>query len=142
VPGASWLEWLTLGVAVRGLVTWQQRSRDERAGNCYEVAFWFFIESGIPAAGSKLVHGFPVYQQPGKDYGKLFGHAWVEAQHPVIGTLCLNTIDLVWVPAPTFYRLGRIDAGLCHLYTKAQALQMVVEHETYGPWENGPPGAL
>lgn len=131
---------------------------DDRRGRCYELALEaFVVGEGLELPdGAVLVHGYPRLQG-GEFEGSKYGHAWIEwhekVEHPMFtddgGKPVVFQIHTVWdavsetsLPAPLYYKVGQIDPDECVAYSRAEAREMIVEHETYGPWEKIPDDAI
>jgi hypothetical protein len=120
-------------------------STDDRRGRCYELALAAFLVGEGPElpAGAVLVHGYP-HLQGGEFEGEKYGHAWIEWHEKVEHPMFTDDGDkpVVFQPAPLYYKVGQIDPDECVTYSRAEAREMIVEHETYGPWEKIPDDAI
>lgn len=105
-----------------------------KKGNCFENAYKAIMD--IESCGHnlhlidgwKVAHGI-VKGTAGVVLGQRYSHAWIETDDLVYnaetGNLFLRDL---------FYRFGSIKEVF--RYTKAEVLEMILEHEHYGPWEN------
>lgn len=95
-------------------------------GDCYESAFRqisHFANQEI--YDFSLVHG-TVYSVP---WEKRIGHAWIETGDIIIDA----TINFAG-RKENYYKIG--NATVDKRYTTKEALEMVVEKGTYGPWND------
>lgn len=76
------------------------------------------------------VHGLPTGQ--GGEAAKVgkYPHAWLEL---VGADLVYDTVAAVMVPKGLYYQAGEIEYAL--QYTVEEVRQQMLEHETYGPWD-------
>jgi hypothetical protein len=118
----------------------------KRDGDCYETAAHMVIPqinalSPVPLIdGGWLVHGFPTLQrEPFRQYG----HAWVEREEDGVTWVYdfANGGDLR-VPAALYYAVGNIEPEYVCRYSARAACKMIVDHEHFGGWHDGPEGAL
>lgn len=104
---------------------------DSGSGNCYRVA----AETVCQVAPTLLVcHGEPVGTGPA-NFGRRFGHAWIET---VDGSWAIDLSNGSEVVAPRadYYRIGRIDPTQVRRYTYDETLAALTEHGHWGPWED------
>ena len=77
-----------------------------------------------------LVHGWVTRPTDGRRHE----HGWVEMiLHELVVDFSNGHHSII--PKELYYRAGCIDEDELVTYTEAQAKRMMVEHETYGPWE-------
>ena len=120
-------------VASRVAAAWLGRTAARRkrpaTGDCYEAAGRYIIDNYDP--GLRLVHGEVAGQGPLE--GMTVGHAWVLDGDMVIDRA--NGRDLR-IPKVVYYAMGAIDQiDNVHVYTQKQAIQQMVQHEHFGPWD-------
>lgn len=114
-------------------------------GNCYADCM-VLLEAVYHKHGGTLCHGYPRLAAAcgAVPAGTPYGHAWLEV--PLDGLpwpVCVDHMHPTTpVPMPTFYTAGRIDPAWVRRYTLAEARRAMLEHEHYGPWHDGPPGAV
>lgn len=97
-----------------------------KGGNCYEVHGHAIL--GLGLAGDHewlLCHGTVYHKAVG-----WHGHAWLELNGTCVDMANGNATEQ---PHELFYCLGRVKD--VRRYTARQAGTMMLEHETYGPWE-------
>jgi hypothetical protein len=104
-----------------------------RTGNCHEDAF-----NKITGFGDKyewtLVHGMPLGAGgAAKDVGR-YPHSWLERDHVAGHTVVWDPNTGGEYPAGFYYAAGNIVVDDCIRYTKREAMEASMEHETSGPW--------
>lgn len=121
-------------------------------GDCFQVAY-DLVTSGELGENALLVHGLPIGTGL-RNLGQRYWHAWVEITErtvipPGLGVpeqhreITLETVidrsrDQDWsLPRGLFYNVGRLDEERVWRYTRAEALVLGLETETYGPWVDG-----
>lgn len=104
----------------------------KRKGNCWVTAFNGLITPPLgPIAGDvELVHGMPTGTRGEAAKVGVYCHAWLE--YPAM-ELVYDTEQGCLVPKDAYYLVGKIEYAM-H-YTRNDALKMVHEHGTYGPWD-------
>jgi len=97
-----------------------------KGGDCFESAAKYVIDNAIFKKNKLvLVHGQVAGQGPLE--GIRFGHAWVEKGSTVANG---KHIEL---SKSFYYALGKV--GKTFRYTPKEVREMLLKHETYGPWE-------
>ena len=105
------------------------RRKRPATGDCYEAAGRYIMDNYDP--NLRLVHGEVAGQGPLE--GTTFGHAWILDGDMVIDRS--NGRD-IRVPKVVYYAMGAVDQiNNVHEYTQKQALQQMVRHEHFGPWD-------
>lgn len=101
-----------------------------KGGDCFESAANYVIDNSIFKKNEKLilVHGEVAGQ--GELEGIRFGHAWVEKGSTVIEVANGKHLEL---PKVLYYALGQVSKT--YKYTPERLREMLLKHETYGPWE-------
>ena len=99
-----------------------------RRGRCYENAFLFLEGVARQQPGARLCHG--IVRQTGEPEVWM-GHAWVELGGVVFDPTGLGVSP---IPKDQYYRVGHVQYVV--RYTLAEARQMVVRYELYGPWDS------
>ena len=94
-------------------------------GNCYEDCLRFLLKSP-GRAELVLVHGEPTLTVAPFIQ---FGHAWLE-----LGPLVLDVTAKSTVLRDVYYRAGKIDPNKCSRYDLPEAVRMMHQHGTFGPW--------
>lgn len=110
------------------------RGTAPRAADCYKDAFGFVISYGAEDEKNIiLAHGIPTLRDPKthESTGVRYGHAWVE----VGGAVVLDVVAKTHVPLDLYYEEGNINPDEVVRYTRSEARAQVIEHETYGPWD-------
>lgn len=113
-------------------------------GNCYEAAFLVFIDlvSQNPRLKrtTRLVHGLCRNASEGPDGGRWMGHAWVECNDRGRVT-CIDASGLkhgrplAVSPRDTYYEAGTVQTRHLYRYGAKEAVRLMQEHDTYGPFE-------
>ena len=126
----------------------------KKLGNCYKIAANLVLDwriSGEADAAAKenreifLVHAEVFHPKTG-----WHGHAWAERDDDLTATVDLydgllcaypsrirNAYDFsgkvhVIVPAALYHYMGSVRS--VHYYTPDQTAELLLRHETYGPW--------
>lgn len=111
-------------------------------GDCYESAInamvhckWKHLMDSLPKgrAGWRLVH--TLCRGGGPIEGIRFGHAFlINRRYELVLDLANGRGGLI--PAERYYELGDIRPGTfpCYEYSFRKMQEMMVKHETYGPW--------
>ena len=103
--------------------------RRRRNGDCYAAAGRYIMDN--PDSHLQLVHGEVSGQ--GALEGTTFGHAWVLDGDQVIDQSNGRNLRL---PKVIYYALGGIDRiDNLHVYSREQALDRMLKHKHFGPWE-------
>jgi len=97
-----------------------------RKGNCWQASYQKLIDLNDPTV--MLVHGLPVGQNGDAAKVGFYPHGWLECG----GLVWEPSLDK-WMPRSFFYQLGNIDYSIA--YTRTRAMNLLVEWETYGPWD-------
>lgn len=84
-----------------------------------------------------LVHGFPRLRDKGPNFGRLYGHAWIE-----VGDLCWDPSTGSFITKRLWYEVGKVDPGLCLYVPGREVLATLIDRECWGPWADIPDGAL
>jgi transglutaminase-like putative cysteine protease len=111
----------------------------QERGDCFESAvnLMMTMRRVDPESSYTLVHGYPTGQGP--IAGIKHAHAWVEVQDPDGGPVWVldeSNGRSVHMPAAVYYYVGQIDPDECRRYSFESMATTLLEHETYGPWEN------
>lgn len=101
-----------------------QRQKWKR-GNCYQDACHYVLFENREAI---LCHGLCM-GQGGDVAGLWHGHAWAEVTYKNL-TLCLDVYGVREQKA--YYKAGQCRS--VHKYTTAEATELMLEHNHYGPW--------
>lgn len=105
-----------------------------RRGDCYEAAVNIILELKLEgtADNATLVHGL-VTGTGGEALGFRYGHAWVE-----IGDVAFDYSNgrKITLRREAYYALGKIAEEDTTRYSFEEARSAMLEHETYGPWED------
>ena len=123
---------------------------EDRRGCCYDLAALYVIEHRDDDR-LLLCHGWPILRGKDEHAGKRYGHAWVERTTEMrLPTMeghgfaevqiveCWDTVDQKWWPQAMYYHGGQIDGGLAVKYDFAEAREMLLTTEDYGPWHDSP----
>jgi superoxide dismutase/GNAT superfamily N-acetyltransferase len=103
--------------------------RRRRNGDCYAAAGRYIMDN--PDSHLQLVHGEVSGQ--GALEGTTFGHAWVLDGDQVIDQSNGRNLRL---PKVVYYALGGIDRiDNLHVYSREQALDRMLKHKHFGPWD-------
>jgi len=106
-------------------------------GNCFEihVKHLYSMSFNDPERlkGMLLVHGVPTGTGNGIE-GLEYAHCWIEENGMVIDIS--NNADH-FVPIPFYYGVGNIreEPDKLFKYNYEEMKLMIVNHDTYGPWE-------
>jgi hypothetical protein len=103
--------------------------RDYR-GRCYEMALRYLADHREDEPGLRLVHG-TLHIVVGVPYP----HAWVE----VPGGIVFDPVDQYFYKRRAYYR--RYDAAAARVYTPAEAEQLAITTNHWGPWHETTPGS-
>ena len=124
----EWTHYNTTGKGWRRIHA-SPTKRRRRNGDCYEAAGRYIMDNFDSQL--QLVHGEVSGQ--GAMEGTTFGHAWVLDGDTVIDKS--NGRDLR-VPKVVYYALGGIDRiDNLHVYSREQALDRMLKHKHFGPWD-------
>lgn len=104
-------------------------------GDCGEKAVDVLIVLASDSS-TRLCHGYPTGQ--GEIEGIKHWHAWVEL-NAVLPEKYIEVIDVsngnnVRMPRDLYYQIGQIDPQEVRRFTRAEAVEQLVEHKDYGPW--------
>ena len=100
-------------------------------GDCYEIAGKYIMDNITLNPFLRLVHAEVAGKGPLD--GVRFGHAWVLDGDEVIDKS--NGLD-VRMPKTLYYALGQIDyINNIHEYSWDEARDLIVDSETWGPWD-------
>ena len=104
----------------------------ERKGNCWESAFNGLINPPVGRANftPMLVHGLPTGTMGAAGEAGVYCHAWIEYPDWL---LVYDTEVKMMVPKVAYYKVGKIE--YTKSYTRHEALEMINEHGTFGPWD-------
>jgi len=100
-----------------------------RRGDCFEAA-GRYVSDHFGEKGLVLVHGEVEGSEGGEIEGLRYGHAWVEEGNTVIEVANGNHLR---IPKALYYLFGKV--GKTHRYAGREALEMMLSHGHYGPWE-------
>ena len=103
----------------------------EVTGDCFEASGKMLLSLRAVMPDALLVHAEVAGQGPLE--GVQFGHAFIQWR----GRVYDNTNGMgVCMDADAYRALGQVDAiGNFHAYTVDEAVERIVEHGHYGPWE-------
>lgn len=93
-----------------------------KGGNCFKVA----VDTLMSNPNGFLVHGVVTGQ--GAIDGVQYCHAWVEIGDKVID----NTVPII-IDKHVYYAIGNIQ--ITRRYSYKEALEQMLQTETYGPWD-------
>jgi hypothetical protein len=122
---------------------------EDRRGRCYDLAALYVVDHRDDDS-LLLCHGWPVLQGDDEHAGKRYGHAWVERttemRFPMEGhslikvpiVECWDTMTQKWWPHAIYYYGGKIESSLVAKYCFADAREMLLDTEDYGPWHESP----
>lgn len=130
-------------------------NRKARKGRCYECALSgvspeFATDDVLRECAAEvlvmsssfgeptLCHGWPTLTA-GAHAGRVYGHAWIEYEAV---SLALDVVSGSLIPINRYYEGGRIDPDWVSRYTPKHAAAAALETGVYGPWDDGPEGAL
>ena len=106
--------------------------KENKNGDCYVVAYRYFMSNGNKNKDLRLVHGLVTGH--GAIKGIVYNHAWCEdiKKNMVLDYTMPECFQEV--PIEVYYALGQVQKE--HKYTMQEVLDKSVEEGTYGPWED------
>jgi len=106
----------------------RHRNKLRREGDCFTQCTQKMLDSGV-GSGFVLVHGLPTGQGGQAQLAGQYPHAWIEYHGQ-----CWDPGKDDWFHKDLYYQAGEIK--YTQRYTLPMVEQMLVEHETYGPWDS------
>jgi len=104
---------------------------ENQGGDCYVVAYRYFMEHNFEYENLRLVHGLVTGQ--GAIAGIVYNHAWVEdIDERIVYDMTMPESFRI-VPSFIYYQLGKIKTT--YKYDYKEVIEKSMEYETYGPWE-------
>lgn len=105
----------------------------ERTGNCFDACGEMAAQNEhILGREFKLVHGLPTGTSGHAAKAGQYPHAWIEVNFGET-PYCFDLVAEQLVRKEDYYRIGQIKYAI--KYTRDEAKAMMVEHGTYGPWD-------
>lgn len=104
----------------------------KRTGNCFQDALEAILHNRQfkDCFDPLLVHGLPMGASGDAAKAGRYPHAWVEFNG---GGIVWDPVADIVIDAQQYYTLGQIEYTV--EYTVDQIQDMILEHNTYGPWD-------
>lgn len=104
---------------------------ENKNGNCYQVAYRYFMSNYFDNPNLRLVHGLVTGRS--NIYGIIYNHAWVEdIKNNIVYDMTMPEV-FQKVPKDVYYALGNIKTVF--KYEHSQVIDNSIDFKTYGPWE-------
>ena len=101
----------------------------DECGDCFQVSADYIVEHP-EQSDLLLVHALVRGQGPIE--GVTYSHGWIEKGDTVISVLQGSYTE---IPKELYYVVGQVKMETVVKYNRKQAMDMLLKHELYGPWD-------
>ncbi len=105
-------------------------SKENQNGDCYILAYKYFMDNVTKNPNLRLVHGLVSGQ--GALEGIIYNHAWVEDGNRIIDMTLPKKLQKS-ISKLQYYKIGKIKTTYKYSYDKV--IEKSLNFGTYGPWE-------